>query len=87
MWTTLAKWTRKFHAWLALPLFAAIVVVQASLAGSMTPTAGKIQQVLMLTMAVTGLFLFVYPRVKRSRRRRSAGRDRQTHGDVTRSTP
>jgi hypothetical protein len=70
MWTPIAKWTRKLHAWLALPLFAAIIIVQASLAGSMTPVAGRLQQVLMLMMAVTGVFLFVYPRVKRARRRR-----------------
>ena len=75
MWTLIAKWTRKLHGWLALPLFAAIIIAQASLAGSMTPVAGKVQQVLMLTMAVTGVFLFVYPRAKRSLRRRStAGR-------------
>lgn len=72
MWKLVAKWTRKLHAWLALPLFAAIVVVQASLAGPATPTAGKVQQILMLTMAVTGVFLFVYPRIRRSRRRRAA---------------
>jgi uncharacterized iron-regulated membrane protein len=71
MWKSIAKWTRKLHAWLALPLFAAIIVVQASLAGSLGPVAGKVQQVLMLTMAITGVFLFVYPRVKRARRRKT----------------
>jgi hypothetical protein len=72
MWTTIAKWTRKVHGWLAIPLILAIVAVQAVLAPSLAPVAGRLQQVLMLTMAATGLFLYAYPRIKRSLRRRRA---------------
>lgn len=70
MWTTIAKWIRKVHGWLALPLIGAIVAVQISLGPPVAPVAGRLQQVLMLTMAATGLFLYAYPRIKRARRRR-----------------
>jgi hypothetical protein len=55
------KFVRKFHRWLALPfivLILAAILLRATPAGT---SIQRVQQVLMLTMAVTGLYLFLLP--------------------------
>ncbi len=55
------KYVRKFHRWLALPF---IVLILAAILLRTTPAGTsiqRVQQVLMLTMAVTGLYLFLLP--------------------------
>ncbi|MEW6716744.1 MAG: hypothetical protein AB1345_04475 [Chloroflexota bacterium] len=53
------KYVRKFHRWLALPFIALIlaaILLRATPAGT---SLQRVQQILMLTMAVTGLYLFI----------------------------
>jgi len=57
----LNKYVRKFHRWLALPFVVLILTVflaRNTPAGSL---AQRTQQILMLTMAITGLYLFLLP--------------------------
>ena len=57
----LNKYVRKTHRWLALPFVALILTVflaRNSAAGSF---AQRAQQILVLAMAITGLYLFFLP--------------------------
>ncbi|MDO9130078.1 MAG: hypothetical protein Q7U34_09450 [Anaerolineales bacterium] len=63
------KTVRKIHRWLALPFVAMIlaaVLLRTTPAGI---SIQRVQQILMLTMAVTGLYLFILPWWARWRRR------------------
>lgn len=57
----LNKYVRKFHRWLALPfvvLLLTVLLARNTSAGSVTQ---RTQQILMLVMALTGLYLFLLP--------------------------
>jgi hypothetical protein len=58
---SMKKFVRKFHRWVALPF---IILILAAIFLRNTPTGipiQRVQQILMLTMAVTGLYLFILP--------------------------
>lgn len=66
----LNKYMRKFHRWLALPfvvLFITMLLTRNSAAGA---SVQMFQQLLMLVMAITGVYLWVLPWWTKSRRRR-----------------
>lgn len=65
----LNKYVRKFHRWLALPFVVLIIALLLTRNTSVGFTAQRAQQVLMLMMAVTGLYLFVLPWWAKRRRR------------------
>ena len=57
----LRKYLRKTHRWLALPFAALIVLVLATRDTSFGAAIQQTQQVLLLVMALTGLYLFLLP--------------------------
>ena len=57
----LRKYLRKTHRWLALPFAALIVVVLVSRDSPLGAAVQQTQQVLLLIMALTGLYLFLLP--------------------------
>jgi len=69
MTRSLNKYVRKFHRWLALPFVALILTVVLARDTPASSVAQRAQQVLMLTMAITGLYLFLLPWWTRWRRR------------------
>jgi len=69
MTRSLNKYVRKFHRWLALPFVALILTVVLARDTPASSAAQRAQQVLMLTMAITGLYLFLLPWWTRWRRR------------------
>lgn len=67
----LNKYVRKFHRWLALPFVVLILMVFLARNSPVGAVAQRSQQILMLTMAITGLYLFLLPWwVKWNRNRR-----------------
>jgi len=60
---------RKFHRWLALPFVALIITLLLTRDTSAGFAVQRAQQILMLVMALTGLYLFVLPWWTRWRRR------------------
>jgi len=65
----LNKYVRKFHRWLALPFVILILTVALARNTPVGLTAQRAQQVLLLIMAITGLYLFVLPWWTKWRRR------------------
>ena len=57
----LRKYLRKTHRWLALPFAALIVIVLATRDSSFGSAIQQTQQVLLVVMALTGLYLFLLP--------------------------
>ena len=66
----LNKYMRKFHRWLALPFIVLIVTVLLTRNLPAGASVQMLQQLLMLVMAVTGVYLWVLPWWTKSRRRR-----------------
>lgn len=84
----LNKYVRKFHRWLVLP-FIAILLTLAFMRG--TPVgnvAQRLQQIMMLTLALSGAYLFLLPyltgwqRRQRTAQTRAAGKSRQSAVDA-----
>ena len=69
----LRKYLRKTHRWLALPFAALIVVVLATRESSLGVGVQQAQQVLLLVMALTGLYLFLLPWWTKWKKSRGAG--------------
>lgn len=65
----LNKYVRKFHRWLALPFVVLIIALLLTRNTSVGFATQRAQQILMLMMAVTGLYLFVLPWWTKWRRR------------------
>jgi len=57
----LNKYVRKFHRWLALPFVILILAVFLARNSPVGSLAQRTQQILMLTLALTGLYLFLLP--------------------------
>ena len=72
----LNKWLRKFHRWLVLPFIALLLTVIFARGTTLGDTSQRIQSVLMITMAITGAYLYLLPYwVKWKRRTVKAGRN------------
>ena len=72
----LRRYLRKTHRWLALPFAALIVVVLMTHDSSLGSGVQQVQQLLLLAMALTGLYLFLLPWwTKWKKGRSAAGRD------------
>ena len=65
----LRKYVRKLHRWLAIPSVALILIVLLARGTSLGYAAQRFQQILMLSMAITGLYLLVLPWWTKWRRR------------------
>lgn len=78
MTKVLSKWFRKFHRWIALPTAGLILAaVLVKLFGSQEMVAAwdrldKIPSVLMLIMAISGLYLFLLPYIVKGQRKKKA---------------
>ena len=58
--TDLNKWIRKIHRWMVLPVVL-ILLVSLSLRGtSAAQTIQRIQQITVIFMVLTGLYLYLY---------------------------
>ncbi len=66
----LNKYMRKFHRWLALPFIVLIITVLLTRNLPAGASVQMLQQLLMLIMAVTGVYLWVLPWWTKARRRR-----------------
>jgi len=66
------KWTRKIHRWLAVPtailIPTAIVLKLAGGAGGLPPQLEQFQSIMMLTLAITGAYLFLIPYIAKWQR-------------------
>lgn len=69
---SLGKSLRQIHRWLALPFVVLLLALALARGTELQLPAQRAQQVLMLTMALTGLYLFALPWWARWRRRRRA---------------
>jgi uncharacterized membrane protein YobD (UPF0266 family) len=69
----LRKYLRKAHRWLALPFAALIVVVLATRGSPLGAEVQQAQQILLLVMALTGMYLFLLPWWTRWKKGRTAG--------------
>ena len=58
---SLGKYVRKFHRWMAIPTLALLLTVALARTTTVGSAAQRTQQVLMLSMALTGLYLFLLP--------------------------
>ena len=65
----LNKYVRKSHRWLALPFVVLIIALLLTRNTSAGFAVQRAQQILMLVMAVSGLYLFVLPWWTKWRRR------------------
>ena len=66
----LNKWLRKIHRWLAIPFVTLIVVLIFTRLTPVGSIVQRIQQAMMLLMAITGSYLFLQPYLVRWRRAR-----------------
>jgi ABC-type tungstate transport system substrate-binding protein len=57
----LRKYVRKLHRWLAIPSVALILVLLLTRSTPLGYTTQRFQQIMMLSMAITGLYLLVLP--------------------------
>jgi hypothetical protein len=57
----LNKYVRQFHRWLTLPFVALIITLLLTHNTLVGFTAQRAQQILMLMMAISGLYLFFLP--------------------------
>ena len=57
----LNKYVRKIHRWLALPFVIVLIITVAARNAAAGLIAQRAQQILLLTMALTGLYLYVLP--------------------------
>ena len=57
----LRKYVRKLHRWLVIPGVALILVVLLTRGTPLGNTTQRLQLIMMLSMAITGLYLLVLP--------------------------
>lgn len=57
----LRKYVRKLHRWLAIPSVGLILVVLLTQGTSLGYATQRFQQIMILSMAITGLYLLVLP--------------------------
>ena len=57
----LNKYVRKLHRWLALPFVVLILTIVLTRDTPLSFAVQRAQQILMLAMALTGLYLFILP--------------------------
>ena len=66
----LNKYLRKFHRWLALPFIALIIIVLVARGTPVGDVAQRMQQVMMLILAISGAYLFLLPYLTKWQRQR-----------------
>ena len=76
----LNKWLRKIHRWLAIPMIIIVpIAIIIKLMGSdpsiaFPPQLEKLQEILLLTLVITGIYLYFIPYIakwQRNRRQRA----------------
>ncbi len=72
------KWLRKAHRWLALPFAALIPVVLLTRHSPISMQVQQSQQILLLVMALTGLYLFLLPWWTKWKKGRGGDREGRT---------
>lgn len=78
----LRKYLRKTHRWLSLPFAGLVVTLFLARNTPYGPLAQQAQQVLLLVMAVTGLYLFLLPYWTKRNRGREEDRSRASLSGV-----
>ena len=68
MSSRLNKWVRQFHRWFAYPFIFLIILLLALRQTQTGETLLRAQQVMVLIMALTGLYLLVLPYLTKWRR-------------------
>lgn len=58
---TLTKYMRKFHRWLVIPFILVIVLMPFMRDTSTGEIIQKAQQIMMLTLAISGAYLYLLP--------------------------
>ncbi|MCD4686565.1 MAG: hypothetical protein K8S97_11580 [Anaerolineae bacterium] len=66
----LNKYMRKYHRWLALPFIAIIIMLAFTKGTPVGNVAQRAQQIMMITLAITGAYLFLLPYLTKWQRRR-----------------
>jgi uncharacterized iron-regulated membrane protein len=66
----LNKTLRKFHRWLALPFIILIITLMFARGTPVGNVAQRVQQVMMLILAVSGAYLFLLPYLTKWQRQR-----------------
>ena len=66
----LNKYFRKFHRWLSLPFIAIIITVAITRETPVGVTVQRVQQVMMIILAVSGAYLFLLPYLTKWQRQR-----------------
>ena len=69
----LNKYVRKVHRWLALPFVVLILTIVLTRDTPLSFAVQRAQQILMLAMALTGLYLFILPWWAKWRKRERRG--------------
>ena len=69
----LNKYVRKLHRWLALPFVVLILTIVLTRDTPLSFAVQRAQQILMLAMALTGLYLFILPWWAKWRKRERRG--------------
>jgi hypothetical protein len=69
MLKTLNKYLRKYHRWLSLPFIVTVILVALTKDTPAGDVIQRIQQITMMTMVVTGLYLFLLPYLSKWQRR------------------
>ena len=57
----LNKWLRKLHRWLVLPFIVLLLTVIFARGTTLGDASQRLQSVLMITMAITGAYLYLLP--------------------------
>lgn len=66
---SLNKYMRKFHRWLALPFIVIIITLLLTQGTPMGSVMQRLQQIMILTLAITGAYLYLLPYWARWQRR------------------
>jgi hypothetical protein len=68
------KCTRKFHRWLVIPFVIVLFVVLFNHDTQIGMIAQRVQQILMLTLAISGMYMYLLPswtKWRRNQRRKT----------------
>jgi hypothetical protein len=68
------KFMRKFHRWLALPFIVIIILLLLTQGTPIGSIMQRLQQIMILTLAITGAYLYLLPYWAKWQRRGRTGR-------------
>lgn len=72
---SLNQWSRKIHRWLAIPFVIIVIVTNMTATLPIGQPIRMLQQISMLTLIITGLYLYLLPYLSKwQRNRRKRGK-------------